>query len=1367
MCAIGAAVDAAGHEVAGCFRHDTSSCGRVASVGMSASELATFAIAHADALCCAAVAALRAVEDDDDDELDADDEFVLDDRGAENAVDADADDFDVDVDAVDNVDAVADAITVQTRREGCAVAAFHLLACRLGGVAVSRRHLEGLRESFGEDAVLVALSGVADALGQQGRTLADAEVVAVQRARADARQLLQSPHDVVGVAGLPGLQSDDADEAFADAGRQQVARALDAAVNDAGDDDDDILDPAAPVAMSLPLAAVLRIRAATGDAARALQGVAHVGGVTTSLEVVPAAADELLFAARGEPSEAIAVLVRAATSIAHSLPEGAPLSCAIVVSHGDLVDDIVAAAAVLPVFFGAGGRLALDVEAFALAGDLAELPGSERTVDARAPWGQERWELSALLSRAAFRGRDDDVAGCREVLVGGGERARLLVLGGPAGIGKSSLVRATLRAAGLFDDVAAVVWGAADPEQPTPYAAVIAMVRALARAPAGHPRAAVRITRLVTGLAAFLADSGERDELSALVDVVRDLVGAAGDLEDDSDRRGPRALRTSLRRAVLLLGKALLARAGDDRPLVLVVSGAEAMDAPTRDALQFVARQLGARVRVVLLTSSAKVRLPGGFEDDFEVTRKDIKPLDDKDGLAIARELLDLSSAADDAALAEIIADTELDDGLDEGRELKRCLQMLVERAKGSPLFVTHAVRWAVEGGAIKRAGFAASWHASSVDVVSARLPTRVDRLLAARVLRLPAAARQVLGHCAALGSTFLPAAVEFVGTRLGLSLDEVHQAVRLLTETGFLARSQRRPGAPIFVDDDDRSDDALLAFEHPLLRAAAEQALSDDETKAVHGVVADALEALMETAAIAPRLARHHKLAERRRQAVHHLVVAVRRARRLDDRQGATTMIAEALELVAADERDVIFTLQLELAAVLESNAASGSKQHKALKDALKQLVRAADKTADPRKQALAFARVARFNLYLGDVDKAEEAVLRALTSARDTTDNEQKPRSVRDVLRLLALIRFAARDVDGARRALDEARRLTPASERRVLGGLEHQAGLFRLESNDPLGALEHLLVAIAHKRATADLDGEAACLDAAADVYARCGHLWTALTLLTRTLGVRAQIGDDIGAAWSLKSRAQVLLMAGDVDDAVEAATIARARGRSLGVDRLEHQAALVVARGELARDNAVAAEGILDGMRRRLDEKRDPFTLMESELLSARAKWSRAQHAQGAARDRLLKSALARARAAVELGERRGLLSGQVLGNALLGDVLLSSGDVSSALPYAQRAAEMIDDRTATGLSVEDIFGPYVRALLALGDDDEASAVVARARSLLLERAQHLPEAWLKRFWAVPARQLFVAPSTWPPAPTTSAPVLAASSERRAD
>jgi hypothetical protein len=101
-----------------------------------------------------------------------------------------------------------------------------------------------------------------------------------------------------------------------------------------------------------------------------------------------------------------------------------------------------------------------------------------------------------------------------------------------------------------------------------------------------------------------------------------------------------------------------------------------------------------------------------------------------------------------------------------------------------------------------------------------------------------------------------------------------------------------------------------------------------------------------------------------------------------------------------------------------------------------------------------------------------------------------------------------------------------------------------------------------------------------------------------------------------------------------------------------------------------------------------------------------------------------------------------LSGQVLGNALVGDVLVSAGDAGLALPHALRAVELLDERAATGLPVEDVLAAVARVHRAVGDDDEATAALARARALLHERAQRLTEDARERFWSIPARRALI-------------------------
>src|SRR5690606_3337523 len=133
--------------------------------------------------------------------------------------------------------------------------------------------------------------------------------------------------------------------------------------------------------------------------------------------------------------------------------------------------------------------------------------------------------------------------------------------------------------------------------------------------------------------------------------------------------------------------------------------------------------------------------------------------------------------------------------------------------------------------------------------------------------------------------------------------------------------------------------------------------------------------------------------------------------------------------------------------------------------------------------------------------------------------------------------------------------------------------------------------------------------------------------------------------------------------DIDVAEQLATSARDLSRASSLERLERSAALLAARAALARDDAYSAESLIESVRRRVDERTDPFCAMEAALLSAHAKQHRALVASGAARDRLLRTALRRAQEASDLGSARGWLTGKALGAAVYAEVLAEMGDGS--------------------------------------------------------------------------------------------------------
>jgi tetratricopeptide (TPR) repeat protein len=505
--------------------------------------------------------------------------------------------------------------------------------------------------------------------------------------------------------------------------------------------------------------------------------------------------------------------------------------------------------------------------------------------------------------------------------------------------------------------------------------------------------------------------------------------------------------------------------------------------------------------------------------------------------------------------------------------------------------------------------------------------------------------------------------------------------------------------------------------------------ALSSTEQKRLHEHVAVAQEQVLGDGvrAVAASLGRHYRLAGKAEKALTHYATALRRAVRLDDLSSASELARVGIGLCKDDDDRIVF--ELEQDKIYERQ---GDRAAQAI--GLKALVRSAERTGDPRRQGQALHRVARFNVFGGDADKAEEAAQHALEFFRFDDDT----RGQAQCLRVLSLARFERRDFDGAVSALEAARELTTDDDPRGLAVIEHQLGLMLLESGDVVSALAHLLEARSRKRDAGDLAGEGAVLDALADVFFRAGRPHVALDLADRAVALRDRIGDEPGRAQSTRHLAEISLFLGDPWNATNLAIEARQLARALSLGHLERSATLIAARAALQQGETDAAEPLIDGVRRRVDKDADPFSAREAAVLSARAKWMRAQHAEGGARDRLLGTALKRAEEARGLGERYGYATGQVLGTALAGAVYAAMGDAGNALMHAQRASELIEARSRTRLPVEEVAGPHVEALLAIGDDDDARLTLERAIEEIERNARRLPRHMRERYWNVPAR-----------------------------
>lgn len=1036
-----------------------------------------------------------------------------------------------------------------------------------------------------------------------------------------------------------------------------------------------------------PVRSVLRMRARTLHAARALRAAAEDAARIAGVQLEPSAADEVVCSTWREGEEGVVRLVRVVAALATTASAAAAdIAYAVVAASEDAAATAWHASSLLRT-----GELVMDEASWsAVSARIAAVPGQQRTADPRAPFGTDRLEQSALLLRPPMCGRDAEREALAQEFRAPSDRATLTVLYGPPGIGKSTLLRAALTDAGYDDDAAPVLWGAANADVPIPYAALTAMLRAAAGAPATSAAVRSQVEHMFALLAEHLPPL-DRAALAHGAAAVLPILGVG----DDEELRSPRSQRLALRRAFVGLVAALWARAGAARPVVLVVTQAEAVDAPTRDVLELCADRMGGRLRVVFLTAG-KPRAYAGLERAFAVRSVELGPL------------------SHDAVL-ELVAQTL-------GGVVEPELASLLGRARGSPLHALQVVRFMVECGWLRPGeGFVA--HPQARDV-----PQRIDKLLALRVERLAVEPRRFFATCALLGPTFSQAAAELIGVRLGMNHDDVAHALTVLVDTGALIRLEQRPGRPLFAPPGTvpSTEPTLFAFEHPLLRTAAAQALAKEELPRAHALVAEAFEALApaDSSALAVVLARHHRLAGAPDKALGPLLVAVRRSARLDDREGAVELARAALALCSGDAV-LSFPFLRELCRVREQGP---RKQHLA---ALQELVRCAEITRDPRRRAEALLGVVRFNLRRGDPALAAEACERAMVELRGLGD----ARLELTALRLLVVARAELGDVEHVERLHGEILARVPASDRSTHAALAHLSGTTLLAAGDIGSAVERLSRALVDARAAGDPAAEASCLESLALAYGQVDRPALALGLVERAQVRLEPAGDAHGRGRLAIVRAELLLAAGDDAGALHESMRARATAAESDDERIELRALLVAARAHLALGDAELAGPLLDQLRKRA---RDEGMRAAVAAAMARARVLRARESTGPARERLLRTAVARAREALAFTEGVEASPAIVMqAAAALAEALLLEGDADAAFPHAQRAVEHVEDGPS-GPWLDEALLASARVARAMHDDDELREVRARARDILARRAGPLDAAARVRFYAAPTR-----------------------------
>lgn len=176
--------------------------------------------------------------------------------------------------------------------------------------------------------------------------------------------------------------------------------------------------------------------------------------------------------------------------------------------------------------------------------------------------------------------------------------------------------------------------------------------------------------------------------------------------------------------------------------------------------------------------------------------------------------------------LAPLHATALLHDHLGNDASLALLTRNIVERAQGNPFFIEELINALIERGDFE--GEKGTYRLKGgIDAIP--LPTSVQAVVAARIDRLEADAKQVLEVASVIGREISISILERI---CGLDQSDLSQAVQ------HLRRSELLYDVPPF-------EQRLLAFRHPLIQEVAYRSLLHARSRELHSRVAQAIEVL------------------------------------------------------------------------------------------------------------------------------------------------------------------------------------------------------------------------------------------------------------------------------------------------------------------------------------------------------------------------------------------------------------------------------------------------------------------------------------------------------------------------------------------
>ncbi len=271
---------------------------------------------------------------------------------------------------------------------------------------------------------------------------------------------------------------------------------------------------------------------------------------------------------------------------------------------------------------------------------------------------------------------------------------------------------------------------------------------------------------------------------------------------------------------------------------------------------------------------------------------------------------------------------------LGDSPDLAPVKKLIIERTEGNPFFMEEIYQAMLEDGVIARNG--------AVKLVrplqSARIPTTVQGVLAARIDRLPADAKQLLQTLSVIGREFPVSLIRAVLIKSG---DEL---ARMLNDLQFGE----------FIYEQPALGDTEYIFKHALTQQVAHDSLLLERRKILHERIGEAIEALYSDRLEEhlPELVNHYKQSNNVHKAVYFLSLAAEQAGSRSAMAEAESYLHDAIGLLstqrASPERDAIeLGLQTTLGALLTGKSYGAQEKEEPLQRACELCDRVTDSGA------------------------------------------------------------------------------------------------------------------------------------------------------------------------------------------------------------------------------------------------------------------------------------------------------------------------------------------------------------------------------------------------------------------------------------